>query len=186
MIKLLVKPPEETSFHNAYETRTTSEVTKYAKTEWLYWHYLNLNRCFPNSTVAKVAREMVAEMFGCWVLTFIVVCAGCQENLYNTAFVEQILAFGWALFLGVLLAAPVSGGHINPAVTLGQALCGFCDWWKVPFYWFAQLLGAFLAGFFAYWQYYDTIHYKPNAYNTSLNFFCTFPSDYLLVSRRWP
>ena len=33
----------------------------------------------------------------------------------------------------------------------------------------------------AYWEYYDTINYKPNSYQSSYTFFCSFPSDYMSI-----
>jgi aquaglyceroporin related protein, other eukaryote len=51
---------------------------------------------------------------------------------------------GWAggVALGALVAAPVSGGHVNPAVTLSMATFRDFPWRKVPAYVVSQLLGA--------------------------------------------
>ncbi|ORX66038.1 aquaporin-like protein [Linderina pennispora] len=43
------------------------------------------------------------------------------------------------------LSASISGGHLNPAITLVNALFGKVPWRKVPGYMFSQLLGAFVA-----------------------------------------
>ncbi|MEY8020763.1 MIP/aquaporin family protein [Muriicola sp. SD30] len=53
-------------------------------------------------------------------------------------------AWAFAVFVGVVVAGPYSGAHINPAVTLGLALAGSFDWAEVPAYLLAQLLGAML------------------------------------------
>jgi glycerol uptake facilitator protein len=55
------------------------------------------------------------------------------------------IAFGWGfgVFLGVVIAGPHSGAHINPAVTLGFATAGFFPWADVPGYIIAQIFGAF-------------------------------------------
>jgi glycerol uptake facilitator-like aquaporin len=37
-----------------------------------------------------------------------------------------------------------SGGHVNPAITLTWAIIGKLQWFKVPVYWLAQYLGAFM------------------------------------------
>jgi glycerol uptake facilitator protein len=55
-----------------------------------------------------------------------------------------VVTFGWAVgvFTGVLIAAPVSGAHLNPAVTLALALAHKFSPSLVPVYMAAQLLGA--------------------------------------------
>ena len=50
-----------------------------------------------------------------------------------------------ALLLGVLLSGGVSGGHLNPAVSVAMASLGRFPWYKVPHYVAAQYLGAGLA-----------------------------------------
>ena len=57
-----------------------------------------------------------------------------------------VIAFAWAIavFTAVFITAPLSGAHLNPAVTLGLALVGKFDWSLVPGYLLAQLLGAIL------------------------------------------
>ncbi|KAL6903380.1 hypothetical protein ACP4OV_004193 [Aristida adscensionis] len=52
-------------------------------------------------------------------------------------------AFG--LFAAVLIAADVSGGHVNPAVTFAFALCGHIGVPSAVFYWASQLLGSTFA-----------------------------------------
>ena len=58
-----------------------------------------------------------------------------------------IIGWGWGLgvVFGVYIAGGVSGAHINPAVTLAFAVRRGFPWRKVPAYWLAQLVGAFLA-----------------------------------------
>ena len=46
--------------------------------------------------------------------------------------------------MGVYVSGRISGGHINPAVTLGLAVIGKFPWHDVPKYLAAQFLGAFL------------------------------------------
>jgi glycerol uptake facilitator protein len=56
-----------------------------------------------------------------------------------------VITFGWAMgvFLGVYVSSPVSGGHLNPAVTLSMAYLGRISWSLVPGYLAAQTAGAF-------------------------------------------
>ena len=56
------------------------------------------------------------------------------------------LAIGASLMIMVYAGGHISGGHYNPAVTLGVWLRGKCDAKDVVPYWVAQIAGAFAAG----------------------------------------
>ncbi|WP_372944297.1 aquaporin, partial [Muriicola sp.] len=43
-------------------------------------------------------------------------------------------AWAFAVFVGVVVAGPYSGAHINPAVTVGLAVAGAFEWADVPSY----------------------------------------------------
>ncbi|UPK70383.1 MIP/aquaporin family protein [Chitinophaga filiformis] len=66
-----------------------------------------------------------------------------------------VITTGWALavFVGVVVAGPYSGAHLNPAVTLALAIAGKFAWASVPLFILAQLLGA-MTGAFLVWFYY--------------------------------
>ncbi|MFC9849299.1 MIP/aquaporin family protein [Streptomyces sp. NPDC060223] len=55
-----------------------------------------------------------------------------------------VIAFGWGfgVLAGAYTAAPLSGGQINPAVTIGFAIEGTTKWEDVPFYVLGQFAGA--------------------------------------------
>jgi len=55
-----------------------------------------------------------------------------------------VITFGWAIavFTGVLVSAPFSGAHLNPAITLALAMVGKFDASLIPLYILAQLAGA--------------------------------------------
>ncbi|KOT94423.1 glycerol transporter [Streptomyces sp. NRRL F-5755] len=67
-----------------------------------------------------------------------------------------VIAFGWGfgVLAGAYTAAPLSGGHLNPAVTLGSAVAGGTEWSKVPLYVAAQMVGALLGAVLAWALYY--------------------------------
>jgi glycerol uptake facilitator protein len=71
-----------------------------------------------------------------------------------------VIAFGWgmAVFVAVWCVGPISGAHINPAVTLGVAAAGRFDWALVPGYAASQLLGGIAGGTLVYLFYRD--HYR--------------------------
>lgn len=72
--------------------------------------------------------------------------------------IGSIFQIGWAYAIGIALAiitcAPTSGGHFNPAITLCLAVWQGFPWKKVPYYIFAQIFGAFMAGMILMAQYY--------------------------------
>ncbi|MHC0433091.1 MIP/aquaporin family protein [Streptomyces sp. O3] len=67
-----------------------------------------------------------------------------------------VIAFGWGfgVLAGAYTSAPLSGGHINPAVTLGFAIEGTTEWSKVPLYMSGQVVGAFLGAVLTWLLYY--------------------------------
>lgn len=88
-----------------------------------------------------------------------------------------VIAIGWgmAVFVGVFVAGPISGAHLNPAVTLGLAVTGKFAWSSVLPYFLAQLIGAFLGAFVVY------LHYRPHFKQTQdpatkLGLFSTGPA----------
>ena len=90
----------------------------------------------------------------------------------NGGWVVITLAWGLAVMLGVFIAGPYSGAHLNPAVTLGLAAAGTFSWALVLPYIVAQMLGGFLGAVLVYLYYKD--HYDvtddPAA---KLSTFCT-------------
>ncbi|TWW02358.1 MIP/aquaporin family protein [Chitinophaga pinensis] len=66
-----------------------------------------------------------------------------------------VITTGWALavFIGVVIAGPSSGAHLNPAVSLALSLAGKLSWAQFPLFIIAQLLGA-MAGAFLVWLMY--------------------------------
>ena len=81
----------------------------------------------------------------------------------------------------------VSGGHLNPAVTVSLAVVGKVRWRKVPHYLLAQYLGALLgAGLVlaTYWEGLVWYEHHQGLYRTipgTANIFTTFPSPHLSV-----
>jgi aquaporin TIP len=55
------------------------------------------------------------------------------------------LAHAFSLFVAVSVSMNISGGHVNPAVTMGALLGGRISVLRAVFYWVAQLLGAVVA-----------------------------------------
>ncbi|MEX1659606.1 MIP/aquaporin family protein [Streptomyces pseudovenezuelae] len=66
-----------------------------------------------------------------------------------------VIAFGWGfgVLAGAYTAAPLSGGHLNPAVTIGIAV-DTGDWDQVPVYIAGQMVGAMLGAVLCWLTYY--------------------------------
>ncbi|MDX1766533.1 MAG: MIP/aquaporin family protein [Arenibacter troitsensis] len=62
-------------------------------------------------------------------------------------------AWGLAVYVGVAVAAPYSGAHLNPAVSIGLAMAERFEWASVPMYVLGQFIGAML-GALIVWLFY--------------------------------
>ena len=98
-----------------------------------------------------------------------------------------VIAFGWAMavFAGVFIAAPHSGAHLNPAVTIALAAMGKFPWELVPGYILAQVAGCATGsalGWLTYKKHFDI----PGDGGLKMAAFCTSPAirhyGYNLVS----
>ena len=97
---------------------------------------------------------MTAEFIG----TFWLVLGGCGSAVFAAKFASSdgvslgigflgvALAFGLTVLTGVYAFGTISGGHFNPAVTLGAALARRVEWKALPGYWIVQVLGGLVAG----------------------------------------
>jgi len=93
----------------------------------------------------------------------------------NSGWIVITTAWGLAVFVGVTVAGPVSGAHLNPAVTIGLAIAGKFAWANVGSYILAQMLGAMLGAFLVWLMYYDHFQ-KTNDPGFVLAVFCTGPA----------
>ncbi|KAF4617622.1 hypothetical protein D9613_006212 [Agrocybe pediades] len=132
--------------------------------------------------------DYTGEFFGVMMLVMFGTAANCQYHLSSDTRISPApagtwasLSLGWAtgLSLGVLL----TGGHINPAVTLAMAVWRGFPWRKVPFYILAQLLGGIVGAAIVYGNYLNAIDiYEGGRHIRTLKtaaFFATVPLDYV-------
>jgi len=122
----------------------------------------------------------IAELIGTMILILLGngVVAGAVLNKtksHNSGWIVITFAWGLAVFIGVLVAGPVSGAHLNPAVTIALALAGKFSWvWVVPFI-VSQVLGAMLGQALVWAVYYP--HYSAtDDVDLKLATFCTSPA----------
>jgi aquaporin Z len=98
-------------------------------------------------------RKLSAEFFG----TFWLVFGGCGSAVLAAAFPEVgigftgvALAFGLTVLTMAYAVGGISGGHFNPAVSLGLALANRFSWKDLIPYWIAQVVGAIAAAVVLY------------------------------------
>ncbi|MCB1490870.1 MAG: aquaporin Z [Rhodobiaceae bacterium] len=95
-----------------------------------------------------MSRKLFAEFFG----TFWLVLGGCGSAVLaagvpdvGIGWLGVALAFGLTVLTMAYAVGPISGGHFNPAVSLGLMVAGmFAPRDLVP-YWIAQVVGAIVA-----------------------------------------
>ena len=84
-------------------------------------------------------------------------------------------AWALAVFMGVVVAGPYSGAHLNPAVTIGLGLAGKFDLALAPGYILAQFIGAMLGALLSWLIYRDHFDLEPNP-GLKRAPFCTDPA----------
>ena len=102
-----------------------------------------------------MAQRLGAEALG----TFWLVFGGCGTAIFaataipvdaqmavGVGWLGVALAFGLTVLTGAYAFGPVSGGHFNPAVSVGLAVAKRFAWRDLPGYVAAQVVGATLAG----------------------------------------
>jgi len=106
-----------------------------------------------------VAKRLLAEAFG----TFLLVTVDCGGAVIGsldgdvTSFARSA-ATGLLIMVMIYSIGNVSGAHFNPAVTAAFALRGVFPWRRVPVYWIAQLVGAFIGAGLLRWMFGDVAH----------------------------
>lgn len=124
-------------------------------------------------------HNCILEFIGTFVLVLFGdgVCCACSLNkskAQGAGWVVITLGWGLAVMMGAMIAGP-SGGHINPAVTIGLATAGLFPWANVAGYVVAQMLGGLLGAICVYIFYKDHFDATDDK-ATKLGVFCTAPA----------
>lgn len=122
----------------------------------------------------------VAELMGTAVLVLLgngVVANVVLKDTKGHQAGWMVITTGWAMavYVGVVIAAPYSTAHLNPAVTLALATAGKFPWSSVLSYITAQMLGAMI-GAFGVWLVYRDHFNRTTDPGAQLGSFSTGPA----------
>jgi aquaporin Z len=95
------------------------------------------------SNPAPLLSRLVAEAFGTLVLVVAIIGTAVFASS-NTGYVGISIAAGLAVVVSAYAVGSISGGHFNPAVTLGVAAAGRMPWRDVLPYIAAQIIGGII------------------------------------------
>lgn len=154
----------------------------------------------------------LAEVFGTGLLILLgdgvvagVLLAKSKANMAtgvgnSNGWIVITTAWAFAVFVGVVVAGPISGAHLNPAITFGLATMGSLKegtgigWDLVPTYLIGEFVGAFIGATLVLIHYWD--HFKatedqglklavfctaPNIRNYPINFVCEVIGTFVLM-----
>lgn len=103
--------------------------------------------------MTHLGKACVAEAIGAGMLSFIgagVICMNTQMGEAGAGLLGIAIAHGLALSIAVSATMNVSGGHVNPAVTIAMLFTGRISLPHAIAYIVAQCVGATIAGFLVY------------------------------------
>lgn len=122
--------------------------------------------------IAEIVGTMILIIFGGGVVANVVLG---KSKGNNSGWIVITTGWGLGVAFAVYAIGPISGGHINPAVTIGLASVGRFPWENVPLYILGQMIGAFLGGvivWLAYLAHWDETEDK----DSKLAVFSTIPA----------
>lgn len=136
----------------------------------------------------SLTREILAEFIGTYVLITFGAANVAQVVLShekNGVYLSINIAWGLAVMMGIFVAGGVSGAHLNPAVTVANAVCRDFSWSKVFPYCAAQVAGAFCGAATAFFLYHEAftafdkgVRQVSGELGTA-GIFATYPAPYL-------
>jgi len=121
---------------------------------------------------AEILGTMFMILLGNGVVANVVL-TGTKGN--NGGWMVITTAWALAVFVGVVIAGPYSGAHLNPAVTIGLAAAGKFSWADAPAYIAAQFIGAML-GSFLVWLLFKDFYKGTEDKGAKQATFCTAPA----------
>jgi glycerol uptake facilitator protein len=127
--------------------------------------------------IAEFLGTFVLILFGTGVVAMVVLFpATAPTATVHGGYTNITLGWGLAVTMGIYVAGKISGGHLNPAVTLALAVFRGFPWRKVVPYSLAQTAGAFLAAALVYKNYLPAFRLVDPQLEKTAGVFTTFPA----------
>ena len=128
----------------------------------------------------SLTTDFLMELIGTFVLVLFGdgVCACVTLNKskgQNSGWIVITIGWGLAVCMGVLVAGPFTGAHLNPAVSVGLACAGMFPWGAVLPYIAGQMIGGVIGGILV-WMFYKNHYDATDDDAAKLGTFCTAPA----------
>lgn len=129
--------------------------------------------------------ELAAEFFGTMMILLfgsgvvamtLLFSTGAPGEISMGGYTNITIAWGLGVTFGVYVSGRISGGHLNPAVTLALALFRGFPWSKVAPYCLAQTAGAFSAAALVFLNYREAFARFDPLLEKTAGIFTTFPA----------
>ncbi|MGH3086830.1 MAG: MIP/aquaporin family protein, partial [Rubrobacteraceae bacterium] len=141
-------------------------------------------------------KRAVAEFAGLFLMCSIgLMTVATAITTASYGLFELSMAFAFVIMLIILVVAVVSGGHINPAITIALALYGKFPWREVPVYIVAQISGGIVGSLALYGLYRGPIvafeqangivRGEPGSELTAMIFACFAPNPAIAGANEW-
>jgi glycerol uptake facilitator protein len=137
------------------------------------------DRALVGELIAEFAGTMILILFGAGVVAQV---AAAQLGDHDSI----AWAWGFGVMFGVYVAGRISGGHLNPAVSVALAVFSGFSWRKVLPYSLAQTAGAFAGALLVRWNYGSILHaVDPGLTIKTQTVFSTLPGNGTLPVSVW-
>jgi glycerol uptake facilitator protein len=127
--------------------------------------------------IAEFLGTLVLIAFGNGVVAMVVLFGhGTPGEVVMGGFTNITFAWGLGVTMGIYVAGRITGGHLNPAVTLALAVFRGFPWKNVVPYSIAQIAGAFTGAAIVFGNYREAIAKVDPLLNHTAGIFTTFPA----------
>ncbi len=142
-------------------------------------------------------KRMAAEFVGVFLLCSIgLMVVATSITTGSLGLFDLSVAFAFAIMICLVVVAAISGGHINPAITVALAVYGRFPWREVPLYISSQIAGGTVGAFVLYALYRgpiiafeeanNIVRGEPGSEITAMIFACFAPNPAIAAAQTPP